>query len=93
MIGGMVAALDPERVTSRRQRVSGAEGMWQESDDALTKLDSNEGYASRLIGSPETILRRMHEFQELGVDCFHLTLQDERFNGEVLPRAKAGDWA
>lgn len=91
-IAGMVAALDPTRVTSRRRRVSGAEGMWQDSADPLTKLDSNEGYASRLIGSPETILQRMREFHELGVDCFHLALHDELFNQAVLPRAKAGDW-
>ena len=91
-IARMVDALDPERVASRRERVSGAQGMWQESEDPLTKLDSNEGYASRLIGSPKTILARMREFQALGVDCFHLTLQDELFNREVLPRAKAGAW-
>ena len=91
-IRGMVAALDPERVASRRQRVSGAQGMWQESSDPLTKLDSNEGYASRLIGSSGTILKRMRQFQELGVDCFHLALHDERFNREVLPRARAGTW-
>ena len=91
-ISGMAAAIDPERVSARRQRVSGAQGMWQESDDPLTKLDSNEGYASRLIGSPATILRRMREFHELGVDCFHLTLHDDLFNREVLPRAQAGDW-
>ena len=92
-IGRMVAALDPERVTSRRKRVSGAEGMWQESTDPLTTLDSNEGYATRLIGSPKTILKRMREFQELGVDCLHLALNDERFNQEVLPRARSGIWA
>jgi dimethylsulfone monooxygenase len=91
-IQAMIAAIDPERVAARRSRVSGAQGMWQESADPLTTLDSNEGFASRLIGSPETILRRMQEFQDLGVDCFHLTLQDELFNREVLPRARAGDW-
>ena len=48
-------------------------------------LDSNEGYASGLIGSPNTILRRMQEFRQLGVECFHLTLHDELFNTEVLP--------
>lgn len=91
-VQAMVAAVDPERVAARRTRVSGAQGMWAESPDALTTLDSNEGFASRLIGSPATILRRMREFQALGVDCFHLTLQDELFNHEVLPRARAGDW-
>lgn len=92
-VAGMVAALDQDRVALRRRRVSGAEGMWQESADPLTKLDSNEGYASRLIGSPETILRRMREFHELGVDCFHLSLHDRLFNVAVLPRAQAGEWS
>jgi len=92
VIAGMAAAIDPERVSARRGRVSGARGMWQESDDPLTKLDSNEGYASRLIGSPATIVSRMREFHELGIDCFHLALHDDLFNREVLPRAQAGDW-
>ena len=82
----MVKAIRSETVEKRRLRVSGAHGMWEESDDPLTVLDSNEGYASRLIGSPKTILKRMKEFNDLGVDCFHITLQDERFNTEVLPR-------
>jgi alkanesulfonate monooxygenase SsuD/methylene tetrahydromethanopterin reductase-like flavin-dependent oxidoreductase (luciferase family) len=65
--------------------VSGAQGMWSSPEDPLTMLDSNEAYASRLIGSPATILQRMREFHHLGIECFHLTLHDERFNGEVLP--------
>jgi alkanesulfonate monooxygenase SsuD/methylene tetrahydromethanopterin reductase-like flavin-dependent oxidoreductase (luciferase family) len=59
--------------------------MWSSLDDRLTLLDANEGYASRLIGSPRTILDRMLEFHEMGVDCFHLTLNDDLFNREVLP--------
>jgi FMNH2-dependent dimethyl sulfone monooxygenase len=85
-VNAMVERIDPSRVAARRTRVGGAQGMWQESDDPLTVLDSNEGYASRLIGSPDTILQRVHEFHALGVDCFHLTLNDELFNREVLPR-------
>ncbi len=92
-IAKMVAAVDPDRVAARRKRVSGAQGMWEAGQDALTTLDSNEGYASRLIGSPATILARMREFHELGVDCFHLALHDERFNSEVLPKAQAGEWS
>jgi dimethylsulfone monooxygenase len=86
VIGAMAAAIDPEIARQRRSRVSGAQGMWADSDDVLTKLDSNEGFASRLIGSPETVYRRMMEFHELGIDMFHLTLNDELFVGEVLPR-------
>jgi alkanesulfonate monooxygenase SsuD/methylene tetrahydromethanopterin reductase-like flavin-dependent oxidoreductase (luciferase family) len=62
--------------------------MWTSPDDRLTQLDTNEGFASRLIGSPKTILGRMLEFHELGVDCFHLTLHDQLFNREVLPRLR-----
>ena len=58
--------------------------MWA-SEDKLSFLDSNEGFASRLIGSPDTILERMRHFHALGVDCFHLTLHDQLFNREVLP--------
>ena len=84
----MVASVRPEALQQRRRRVSGAQGMWAPSADALTMLDSNEGYASRLIGSPKTILKRMRAFHDLGVDCFHLPLHDERFNEEVLPRLR-----
>lgn len=88
-VASMVANLDPERVARRRDRVSGAQGMWQESPDPLTTLDSNEGFASRLIGSPATIVRRMLEFHALGIEMFHLALNDERFVSEVLPRIQA----
>ncbi|MCB9486088.1 MAG: hypothetical protein H6676_08290 [Thermoflexaceae bacterium] len=85
----MAANIDPVRVVRRRDRVSGARGMWQESPDVLTTLDSNEGFASRLIGSPATIEQRMLEFHNLGIDMFHLTLNDDRFVAEVLPRIQA----
>jgi len=85
----MVANIDTERVARRRVRVAGAQGMWQESPDRLTTLDSNEGFASRLIGSPATIEQRMLEFHNLGIDMFHLTLNDDRFVSEVLPRIQA----
>lgn len=84
-IAAMVESLDASMVARRKLTVSGARGMWAPSDDKLTMLDTNEGFASRLIGSPATILQRIREFHELGVDCFHLTLHDERFNREVLP--------
>lgn len=84
-IEAMVAAVRPEMVERRRARVGGAEGMWAKSDDALTMLDSNEGFASRLIGSPDTVYRRMMEFHDLGVDMFHIVLTDE-FVRDVLPR-------
>lgn len=58
---------------------------WWGSGDKLTMLDINEGFASRLIGSSETILRRMQGFHKLGADLFRLTLHDPLFNREVLP--------
>jgi len=81
----MLEAQDSTMIERRRQRTAGAQGMWSSLDDRLTLLDSNEGYASRLIGSPATILNRMLEFCDLGVECFHLTLNDDLFNREVLP--------
>lgn len=88
-VAAMVAAIDAEAIALRRSRTGGARGMWSSMEDPLTLLDSNEGYASRLIGSPATILKRMREFHEIGVDCFHLTLADELFNREVLPALKS----
>jgi dimethylsulfone monooxygenase len=82
----MIDSIDPATIHRRRARVSGARGMWAKSDDRLTMLDSNEGYASRLIGSPKTILERIAEFHAIGVDCFHLALHDRLFNAEVLPQ-------
>jgi dimethylsulfone monooxygenase len=84
-IAAMINAQDPAMIERRKLRTSGAQGMWSSLDDRLTLLDTNEGYASRLIGSPQTILNRMLEFHDIGVDCFHLTLNAELFNREVLP--------
>ena len=83
-IAKMLEAIDPAIIARRIEKTSGARGMWA-SDDKLSFLDSNEGYASRLIGSPDTIIERMREFHALGIDCFHLTLHDQLFNREVLP--------
>jgi FMNH2-dependent dimethyl sulfone monooxygenase len=84
----MIESIDPAAIERRRLRVGGAQGMWQPSDDPLTTLDSNEGFASRLIGSPKTILERMAEFRAIGIDCFHLALHDRLFNSAVLPQLK-----
>ena len=58
--------------------------MWNE-DDPLSTLDTNEGYAARLIGSPSTIWDRLQEYRALGIEMMHLDLRDELFNAEVLP--------
>jgi dimethylsulfone monooxygenase len=83
-IARMIEAIDPAVVEQRVKKTSGAQGMWA-SEDKLSFLDTNEGFASRLIGSPDTIIERMREFHRLGIDCFHLTLHDPLFNREVLP--------
>ena len=87
-VDDMVRVLDPNLVKRRADRVSGAKGMWEDSTNRIAMLDSNEGYVSGLIGSPDTILRQMEEFHRVGVDCFHLTMHDEMFNTEVLPFVK-----
>ncbi|MGI9596375.1 MAG: LLM class flavin-dependent oxidoreductase [Acidimicrobiales bacterium] len=84
-VDAMVAAVDPAIIEARRARVGGAEGMWARSDDALTMLDSNEGFATRLIGSPETIVDRLRDLKAVGVDLLHTTLGDRLFEEAVLP--------
>ncbi|MDG2261094.1 MAG: LLM class flavin-dependent oxidoreductase [Actinomycetota bacterium] len=84
-IHDMVSGIDRSVAEQRRNYVSGAKGMWEASDDELTLLDTNEGYASRLIGSPNTVIRRLEEFIDAGVDCFHLSLSDRLFMEEVFP--------
>ena len=84
-IENMLGRVDKDLVKKRKTRTSGAKGMWGDEEDPLSVLDTNEGYASRLIGSPKTILRRIHEYRELGIEMLHLSLQDEVFNQSVLP--------
>ena len=88
-IDSRLARVDPGLVARRKERVSGAEGMWAEDGDPLSVLDTNEGFASRLIGAPDTILARIREFQAIGVDMLHLDLSDELFNRAVLPSLQA----
>ncbi|MEM7220713.1 MAG: LLM class flavin-dependent oxidoreductase [Pseudomonadota bacterium] len=80
-----LAQLDPALVERRKALVGGAEGMWGDADDPLSHLDTNEGYAARLIGSPASILERIDALQSLGIDMLHLDLRDELFVAEVLP--------
>ena len=79
-----VDAIDPDFAKNRRRATSGAQGMWS-SEEELSLLDSNEGYASRLIGSPETIIARIEAFQEIGVEMLHFDTSDELFLRDVLP--------
>ena len=59
--------------------------MWS-SEEELSLLDSNEGYVTGLIGSPETILAKVKAFKDIGVDMFHLQLGDHLFEEAVLPK-------
>jgi len=83
-IRSLLVAADPELIAARKKRVSGAQGMWS-SEDELSLLDSNEGFSTGLIGSPETILARVSAFREIGVEMFHLMLGDKLFEEKVLP--------
>ncbi len=80
-----LAAVDPTLVAQRKQSTAGAQGMWA-SDDPLGVLDTNEGFAARLIGSPQTVWTRIQEFHALGVELFHLDLRDALFVEAVLPQ-------
>ena len=84
-IHSMLASVDPEVLAARKTRVTGAEGMWSSEED-LSLLDSNEGYVTGLIGSPDTILAKVKAFKDIGVDMFHLQLGDDLFEEAVLPK-------
>jgi alkanesulfonate monooxygenase SsuD/methylene tetrahydromethanopterin reductase-like flavin-dependent oxidoreductase (luciferase family) len=58
--------------------------MWSNDDD-LSQLDTNEGYASRLIGSPDSVIEQVEAFRDVGVDMLHLALDDTLFEEAVLP--------
>ena len=68
-----------------RNWVDGAEGMWENDEDPLSALDTNEGYCSRLIGNPVTVLKKIEEFRTLGIEMLHLDIRDLLFQHEVLP--------
>ncbi len=84
-----LARLDQGLVQRRQAKVGGAVGMWAGGDDPLTHLDTNEGFCTRLIGSPVTILERIEELRSIGVDMLHLELRDALFIEHVLPRIHA----
>ena len=79
-----LAAVDPDLVAKRRVATGGAHGMWSRGDP-LGVLDTNEGFAARLIGSPDTVRRRIDAFAAIGVEMFHLDLRDPLFVADVLP--------
>jgi len=84
-IDARLVAVDPALVAKRKASTAGAEGMWA-SDDPLSVLDTNEGFAARLIGSPESVWSRINAFAAAGIELFHLDLRDPLFVAEVLPQ-------
>lgn len=84
VISVMLDRVNARLVEARKQRVSGAEGMWSQADQ-LGLLDTNEGCSTGLIESPQTIIDTVARFREAGVDMFHLTLGDALFESVVLP--------
>tara|TARA_Y100001934_G_scaffold197321_1_gene232619 strand:+ start:2736 stop:3764 length:1029 start_codon:yes stop_codon:yes gene_type:complete len=86
-INKRIARIDPELREKRIAATSGASGMWASHDD-LSMLDTNEGFAARLIGSRSTILERLEIYRELGVDMLHTTISDEAFCTECLPEIR-----
>lgn len=84
VIDDMIKRIDPDILADRRKRTAGAKGMWEE-DSLLNALDTNEGYATGLIGCPDTILNKIKELKAAGVDMMHLHLADDLFQSSVLP--------
>ena len=74
----------PETPESHESNESNDERMWSSTDD-LSLLDTNEGYAPRLIGSPETVYDRLQAFRDLGIEMLHFDTRDALFNETVLP--------
>ena len=89
-IDAMIARIDPAVLAERRQRLGGAEGMWKDAD-RLSMLDTNEGYATGLVGSPDTIAARIEELRDIGIDMLHLMLGDSLFEETVLPSLRTQD--
>lgn len=79
-----IGAIDRDLVKRRRAATSGAEGMWATTED-LSLLDTNEGYAARLIGSPDTVYERLEALKALGIEMLHFDTRDKLFNETILP--------
>ena len=79
-----IGAIDRERAAKRRIATDGAEGMWATNED-LSLLDTNEGYAARLIGNPDTVYERLEAYRALGIEMLHFDTHDKLFNETILP--------
>jgi len=85
-IDARLARIDPMLKPRREEQVNGATGRWAGGGDPLTHLDANEGYCTRLIGSPAITFEHIQELRSIGVDRLHLELWNAQFIGQVLPR-------
>ena len=83
-IQARLGMIDRSLAERRRAATDGAHGMWA-SDEDLSLLDTNEGYAARLIGSPDTVYERLEAYRALGVEMLHFDVQDKLFNESILP--------
>lgn len=83
-IDARVRAIDRGLAEKRRAATGGAEGMWA-SDEDLSLLDTNEGYAARFIGSPDTVYERLEQYRALGIEMLHFDTRDALFNETILP--------
>lgn len=83
-----IAAIDRSIAERRRRAIGGAEGMWATSED-LSLLDTNEGYAARLIGSPDTVYERLEALRAIGIEMLHFDTRDQLFNETILPELVA----
>ena len=83
-IEARIGAIDRDLAERRRAATGGAEGMWATTED-LSLLDTNEGYAARLIGSPETVYERLATLRALGIEMLHFDTRDTLFNETILP--------
>ena len=79
-----IATIDRSVAERRRRTTGGAEGMWASAED-LSLLDTNEGYAARLIGSPDTVYERLEALRALGIEMLHFDTRDTLFNETILP--------
>lgn len=75
------ARIDPESVMFRKMA-------------ALHAIGTNGGTAAGLVGSYDTVAKRVHEFQQMGVELLMLQFQPfeaemERFAKQVIPRVRA----
>lgn len=85
-------------VSGRRPELSGVDKAAQHKQTSVRSggVGSNGGTAAGLIGSPETVAKRIMAFHEAGVELlllqFHPMFEEmERFASEVMPLLNVGE--